>query len=362
MTIKQMIWKVAVVAAFVLAPCVYGAPNFSGVLDSKFTGIILDAPSLDEAFNFGIEEYLNLRMQAKVGDWAQIFGAFNFTAFAGKDADIAAQSGAGAFFAGENFASAIELERLYLHLSNDTMGLDTGLLRQGFGYGSVWVPTDFLNPRNPLNTDARPRAILSAVFSYFPSDTAKLLAFAAAPKKPMDNERGEGGRFGLSAEKHWKNISVQGLYVYETPYKDVPQTLVSGESGVHRAGLSVKADIEAGIYADILYTAYPKKIDGWEDGFAATLGADYSFAPREPNAYFQALIIAAEYLYSGKTSQTALGTGGIYSKHHYNSASVIYKATNYTSVTLTGIWCWEDGSLIPVAVFEQTLFQGLTLT
>ncbi|MDR0539329.1 MAG: hypothetical protein LBG74_02335 [Spirochaetaceae bacterium] len=348
---KFFLPKTAFCALFIAAALVpaAAAPSFSGLLDSKLTGALGDGRN----FTFGIEEYLNLRMQAKIGAIAQVYGAFNFTAFAGQHALFAVPApakGDAGFVVGDNFASSIELERLYLQLAGDAFMLNAGLLRQAFGYGSVWSPADFLNPRNPLITDARPRAVLAVVGSYFPGDTSKIIAFAAAPKEP-DNAGGQGVLGGLSAEKHWSIASIQGLYAYE----------VGKGGGLHRAGLSFKADVYAGLYADALWIFNPDDAASL-DGLSAAAGFDYSFGTREPKPFFQALVVQAEYLYSGAESQTAAGRGGLYSKRHYLSAGVVYRATNYTAFTLSCLAGLEDGSVVPIAVFDQTLSQGLSFT
>ena len=134
---------------------------------------------------------------------------------------------------GRNFAAGLELERLYFRINGDHIDTEAGLLRINFGYGQVWGSSDFLNPRNPLFPNARPRGVLGMDMSFYPADSLKLMAFAAAPKEPLEADGG-GILPGLSVDQHWDRASVQVLYAYETPGTDL-------EWGIHCFGLSVKA-------------------------------------------------------------------------------------------------------------------------
>ena len=199
---------------------------------------------------------------------------------------------------------------------------------------------------------------------------SKVLAFAAAPKNPLVSEP-RGALTGISGECHWEKVSGQLLYVYETPkdappappppYPPLPSANDDFGAGLHRAGLSLKADAVVGLYADALYTVNPRELKGVE-GLSAAAGIDYSFAPREPQPYFQTLVVMAEYLYSGAASQTAAYYGGLYSGRHYLSPAVTYQATNYTSLTVSGLIALDDGSFVPILSFKHTLSQGLDLT
>ena len=132
----------------------------SGILDSR---LLMSAGAADgPAFSYGLEEYANIRIQAKLKDKAAFYGAVNLIAAAGTMALPALAQG---LAAGENYVAGFELERLYFRLNGDTLDFDGGLLRLPFGYGQVWGPSDFLNPKNPLLPDARPRAVLGGGLS-----------------------------------------------------------------------------------------------------------------------------------------------------------------------------------------------------
>jgi hypothetical protein len=300
-----------------------------------------DAP----AFSYGLEEYANLRLQAKIRDRAVFYGAVNFIAAAGTYAAAAAP-----FFgtAGENYIAGFELERLYFRLNGEYLDFDGGLMRIPFGYGQVWGPSDFLNPKNPLHPDARPRGVMGAGLAWYPLDETKIFFFGATPKDPFSLD-GAGGMGGVSAERHWEKFSVQALYAGESPRQGSNQ-------GLHRIGLSVKADLVLGWVFDMLYTANPEA-GASVDGLSAGAGLDYSF-------YEGKFIILAEYLYNGAASSTSLKGGnplGLSNKN-YLMTSLSYLVNDYTTLTASLVSGFNDLSFTPVISAEHDLFQGLTLS
>ena len=325
----------------------------SGLLDSTVSvrAGAGDAP----AFSFGVEEYANLRMQARIRDKAVVYGAFNLIAAAGDYATAAAQMGSlspygasgispTAFAIGDNHIAGIELERLYFRLNGETASLDGGLLRLPFGYGQVWGSSDFLNPKNPLKPDARPRAVLGGAAAWYPVDSLKLLGFGAAPRDPLS--RSDGTLVGISMDQHWDRASVQVLYSFESPK-------TGSDRGIHRAGMSIKADVEVGLVMDALY-AYNNEAGTKIDGLSCSLGADYSFFGGD-------LIVLAEYLYNGATSSTSLGSGGSFSNENYLYTSLTWRFSDYTNVSAALISCFDDVSFTPVLTLNHDLFQGATL-
>jgi len=218
-------------------------------------------------------------------------------------------------------------------------------LRLPFGYGQVWGSSDFLNPKNPLMPDARPRAVLGAGLSWYPLDSLKLLGFGAAPRNPFSRS-GEGGLFGISMDQHWDRASVQALYSFESP-KD------GSRQGIHRAGLSVKADVEVGLVMDALYT-YNHEAETKINGLSFSMGGDYSF-------FGGNLIILVEYLYNGDTSSTAFGYGGSFSNNHYLYTGLTWRFNEFTSMNTALISAFDDISFTPVITLNHDLFQGATL-
>jgi hypothetical protein len=338
------------------AICGLAAQNItvSGILDSS---VSLRAGAGDApAFSYGVEEFANLRMKANVRDRAAVFGAVNFIAVAGDYAadaalmaDVASANTHGmsptAFAAGENYIAGFELERLYFRLDGEVMGFDGGLLRLPFGYGQVWGPSDFLNPKNPLKPDARPRAVLGAGLSWYPVDSLKLLGFGAAPRDPFSRS-GEGGLFGFSLDQHWNKVSVQPLYSFESPND-------GSRYGIHRIGLSVKANVEVALLVDALYT-YNHEAGTGIDGLSFSMGADYSFFAGD-------LLVLVEYLYSGDTSSTALGYGGSFSHNNYLYTGAVWRFNDFTNINIALISGFDDISFTPVLTLNHDLFQGATL-
>jgi hypothetical protein len=327
----------------------------SGVLDSRITA---QAGAENVASSFGAEEYANIRLQAKIRDAAVFYGAFNFIAAAGSYAagagSPASGSGPGSmgsasfsFVTGENYAAGMELERLYFRVNREAADFEGGLMRLAFGYGQVFGPSDFLNPKNPLNPDARHRGILGGVLSVYP-DSFRFRFYGAAPKNPLRLDGG-GGLAGLSADQHWDRASLQVLYVYETPAD-------FSRFGKYRAGLSLKADFETSFTVDFLYTANPEKGTGIQ-GFSASGGFDYSF-------YKGKFFVLAEYLYNGEDSSTSVKTGNRYgfSREHYLYASLKYLINDYTSLMAASLFNASDFSARPLLSAEYELFQGLTIS
>jgi hypothetical protein len=331
--------------------------EFSGVLDSTVNMGAGAGEAPD--FFYGVEEYANLRMQAKLRDGISFYGALNLIAAAGSPAVAAAALGAGnavaypglgasAFAAGENYAAGLELERLYFRLQGDYLDFDGGLMRIAFGYGQVFGPSDFLNPKNPLHPDARPRAVLGGALSAYPLDSLKLRLFGAAPKNPLDMEGG-GGLAGLSGDQHWDRASVQALYAFESP--------MPGSSwGIHRGGLSLKADLELGFTADMLYAYNPEEGAGIE-GLSFSGGLDYSFL--EGKWYVQ-----AEYLYNGASSSTSVWSGNVngFSGEHLFYTGLSWLYSDYTTFTLACLASFSDISFVPILGAEHELFQGFILS
>jgi hypothetical protein len=108
-------------------------PVLSGNMETTVFAAAGTGAGTSPDFFYGAEEYANLRLKVPAGEFATVYGAFNLIAAAGSTATLgtgnAAGSGFSSFTAGENFAATLELERLYLQLSGDTLGLSTGLLR-----------------------------------------------------------------------------------------------------------------------------------------------------------------------------------------------------------------------------------------
>jgi len=306
----------------------------SGLLDSAVStrAGAGDSP----AFSCGLEEYASLRIQAKLREFASVYCDINF---------IAGYDNAGGA-AGEPWYAVIEPERLFFRINTDAIRLDGGLLRLPFGYGLVWRPTDFLNPVNPLLPDARLKGVLGAGLSWYVTDTLKLAAFGAAPRDVFSQTK-EGGHAGLLFEQRWDKIDIQAMYFFETP-----QT--GSKYGIHRAGVSLKADFELGFVIDALYS-YNREAGTGIDGLSVSGGFDYSLFDGN-------LIILIEYLYNGSNSSTSRNAGGSFANEHYLYAGFTWRFDDLTSAGLALVSGFSDISFTPVVSFNRELFQGATLS
>jgi hypothetical protein len=348
---KLPLW-VMMVLFFVPGPrYLRGEPVISGHLDSSVSMGAGAGSSPD--FLYGIEEYANIRLQAKLRELAAFYGSLNLIAVSGTYAESGAWLGMAqaaqglspsALVAGENYAAALELERLYVKVSPEKADLQAGLTRMAFGYGFAFGPMDFLNPRNPLLPDARPRAVLGADLAYYPLENAAIRGFTAAPRDPFAGS-GAGTLGGLAGEYHAGRLSLQGLYAYESPHDAFSQ-------GLHRFGFSGKGDLILGLAAELLYICDPRAAAG-EEGLAASAGFDYSLLDGK-------LYVLAEYLYSGDRSSTAGSLG--FKGNHYLFAQGLYRLSDYTSVSLGCMAAPGDGSCTPVLGAEHELSQGLILS
>ena len=342
-------------AFFAITGSLFAQFTVSGILDTSvsFQSLTGDEPD----YSFGFEEYANIRFQSKIRDKAAVYGAVNLIAASGTYA-VNAREMSGftsgyplnqtSYVYGENYIAGIELERLYFRLYGESVNFDSGLMRIPFGFGQVWGSSDFLNPKNPLKPDARARAILGAAFFWYPTEETKLSAFYSAPRDPFS--RYDGSFLGLAFDKHWTKASIQTLYCYETPGIDT-------NYGIHRAGLSVKADLEIGLVIDALYTYNYEK---WtkQDGLSFSAGADYSFFEGK-------LIILAEYLYNGKSSSTAFNyTTNLFgfSNYNYLYTSLTLRINDFTNISAALISGIDDVSFTPVLTLNYDLFQGTALT
>jgi hypothetical protein len=182
--------------------------------------------------------------------------------------------------------------------------------------------------------------------SWYPLDSLKLLGFGSAPRQPF-SQSGEGWNVGLMMNQDWEKLSLQALYSYESPQSG------SGQ-GIHRAGMSVKADVEAGLMIDALY-AYNGEKETEFDGLSFSVVADYSFFDGN-------LVILVEYLYNGAASSTARETGGSFSNENYLYTGFTWRFSDFTTMSVALISGFDDVSFTPLITLSHELFQGISLT
>ncbi|MCL2007636.1 MAG: hypothetical protein FWG77_06070 [Treponema sp.] len=331
-----------IIIVFVISGGLF-AQDWSGVSESSFNYVLSEA---NPEHSFGFEQFTNLRLRVRTRDSVTFNGAFNLIAMSGNYALGPIMTGLA--ISGENYAAAMELERLFIRIAGEHIDTEAGLLRMNFGYGQVWGSSDFLNPRNPLAINARPRGVLGINSAFYPTDTLRLMAFAAAPKNPLEFQGG-GIIPGIVLDQHWWNASLQAIYAYET----VGFADDSPELGLHRFGLSLKLDLVLGFVADALYVLDPDRNDGI-DALSAGLGFDYSFLGGD-------LYVLAEYLYNGSSSISALGFGGYWMNNHYLYASAMYRFNDFFTMSLSTLMCFDDFAFQPIISADYELFQGFSL-
>ncbi|MCL2440665.1 MAG: hypothetical protein FWD14_02905 [Treponema sp.] len=331
--------------------------SVSGILDSSVS-VNVDPES--NTVLSGLEEFANIRFQSRLRDRAVVYGAVNLIAASGNyavlvqetlsltGADESSGLNVSSYVSGENFITAIELERLYFRLRGEHLDFDSGLFRLPFGYGQVWSPSDFLNPKNPLKPDARPRAVLGSALTLYPIEELKLLGFYTAPRDPFSSD-GKGSLTGFSMDRHWERVSLQTLYSFETPN-------AGSSKGIHRVGLSVKLDIKISFTADALYT-YNHEAETEISGLSVSAGFDYSFFDGK-------LITLAEYLYNGENSSLAYSTNNIFGflNRHYIYTGLTWRFNDFTNLSAALITSFEEITYTPLIILNHDIFQGAVLT
>lgn len=362
---RGLISKAALAAALLGA----AAPNVSAadgpVISGQVNAVVNAAAGAAEHPDFllGTEEYANLRLRAAVGERAVVHAAVNLVASSGANALAATTASPHGTIAGENYAAAIEMERLYARISSESADADLGLLRIPFGYGQAFRPTDFLNPPNPLLPDARPRGVLGGLLSAYAGFDHRVQLFAAGGRNPLE-PGGGGSIMGAAGEAHFSRMSVQGLYAFEAPAGEV-------RAGTNRAGLSLKVEAEAGLAADVLYTQVYGEPAGLE-GLELAVGADYSFLDGK-------LYALVQYLYNGPglvepddgfsellALQAAAAASGnslpAFNRKNYLYAQTLYRFSDFTRSGLSCLASLDDLSFSPALTAEHEPFQGLTVT
>lgn len=358
---RGLLTKAALAAAILgaAAPSAFAAdgPVISGIVNATVNAAAGAAEYPD--FLLGTEEYANLRLRAPVGDRAVVHAAVNLVASSGANAVSAVAAGSAV---GENYAAALELERLYARLSYESMDADLGLLRIPFGYGQAFRPTDFLNPPNPLLPEARPRGVLGGLLSAYVGFDHRVQLLAAGGRNPLE-PGGGGSLMGVAGEAHFSRLSLQGLYAFEAPGNVV-------DAGTNRAGLSLKVEAEAGLAADVLYTqVYGEPVD--LEGLELAVGADYSFLDGKLYTLLQYLYNGPgllerddglEELYALRAAAAAMGSGiPAFNRKNYLFAQALYRFNDFTRVGISCLASLDDLSFSPALMAEHEPFQGLTL-
>lgn len=271
-------------------------------------------------FNWGLNNFLNLRLNSEINEYISFGFAININTFSGsftnfynyffpdslftqlqdpssdkstlfkKDSVIKIFSLP--FYYRSSYVGSIELERLYFKAGNDFFDIETGLIRISSGQKeSSFSPIDFLNPRNPLNPTARPDPRLAILVTFYPANLFNVQIFTIAPDNPLES-KGWDFKFGTKAKFFFKKFNFEVLYSLFLPqieYEKDPKNINLPESVnndfTHIAAISFKIDIEIGLFFDILYRFehksfksgkyYGKTFYGYE-GLEASFGIDWT--------------------------------------------------------------------------------------
>ncbi|MDR0527718.1 MAG: hypothetical protein LBG79_07900 [Spirochaetaceae bacterium] len=329
----------AALFVFVCAALPAQSVKFSGIFDSKLT---LNFKQDGEAAA-GIEEFANFRLESGIKDKAVFFAAFNAIVLSGLMAE-SVQSGGG-FVIGESYAAALELERLYFRANGGIFDVEAGLKRLAFGFGQVFAPSDFLNSRNPLFPDARPRAVLAGSCEFYPNDSIIIEPFVSTSKNPFYSN-GTGAVAGIS-----------GIYNNSSAYMETFYAFEAGENSnnIHRVGFSFKTDIVIGFWVDALYL-FVQQLNMNETGLSFSAGADYSFFNGKCYTLF-------EYMWSGSSSVTAKTKKNIYGFEGQNYLYGVFRFNfnDWTNASAACLAALDNFSCTPILSVEYGLFQGFTL-
>lgn len=241
-------------------------------------------------FSWGLNNLLNLRFRADINEYIKFGFSVNINMFAGN------LTGTFPFFSipfyyKSTYIGSFDLERLYFKAGNKYFDIETGLLRISRGFGYIFSPTDLFNPRNPLNAEARPEGKLSFIATFYPTEMWNIQGFIVAPDNPIE-QSGWGFKFGLASKLYLKKVSFDFLYTLFLPDVDYEKDLeaaglppTTNNDFTQILGFSMKADIEVGLFVDMIYRFdhrafktgkyYGKDFRGYE-GLEAAIGVDYT--------------------------------------------------------------------------------------
>ncbi len=285
-----------------------------------------------QAFSWGLNNYLNLRMKADINKYLTFGMAININMFAGNYTDnyrtYFAQMSSSVvdpltmmlesdnlfsipFYYKSTYIGSFDLERLYFKVGNDYFDIESGLVRLAKGYGLFFSPTDFFNPVDPLNPNARPEGKLALIATFYPMDMWKIETFAVAPNNPVKSD-GWDFKFGASTEFNIDKLNFQFLYTlflpemaYQKDQEDESYPKYTNNDFSHIVGFSMKADIEVGLFIDTIYRFDHKAIReksyyGKEfylyRGLEFAIGVDYTI--QIPGTH-SSIYLLLEYMFYG---------------------------------------------------------------
>ncbi|HOV13847.1 MAG TPA: hypothetical protein PK771_06150 [Spirochaetota bacterium] len=310
-------------------------------------------------FRWGFQNQANLRLKSNIGEYMTINLAVNINTITGNYTDLykylyVAEAFSSfpdimniseaklmqntfysiPFYYKNTFVGSFELERLSFKGGNDYFDIEAGLIRLARGFGNVFSPNDFFNPRDAFRL-ARPEGKMAVVATFYPEDFWKIQNFIVAPDNPLES-RGWGFKGGVSTDFSIKKFNFQFQYALLMPEMDwgkdpkdygLPETTQNDFS--HIAGFSMKADIEIGLFLDMIYrfdhrVLYTQKYYGRDfhgyEGLEASIGFDYTIPFANSNIY-----LLCEYMFYGSGMLHFSGDEHISNMYRKNGERMSYK-------------------------------------
>lgn len=390
-----------------------------------------DEDPAHEKFKWGWNNLTNLKIKANIGKYLEFGTSFNINLYTGTYTDtyklLYTQAALSMlpeqtsnpltgevyptgnlannsyfsipFYYKSTYIGAFDLDRLYFEVKHDFFNIEAGLIRIARGFGYIFSPTDFFNPRNPLNPAAKLDGKLAIMSKFYPLDFWRIELFAVAPDNPIEQE-GWGAKFGHATNFYLGKINLELLYALFLPeikYEEDPEDLNLPEyvnnDFTQIAGFSLKADIFIGLFIDAIYRFehrnfktgdyYDNDFKGFE-GLEAAIGLDYTIKGK--------VYLLLEYLFYGsgilKWDENKLDRiyensydidweetrpfarynirnqdfpAFTYLRHNYLYGMVRFTANDYLNIGNTYLFGIEDQSSILTFFLEIEPFQAFTI-
>ncbi|MBN2545469.1 MAG: hypothetical protein JXB50_06715 [Spirochaetes bacterium] len=309
--------------------------NFYGELESTFDSTHKREYKYNDIglYSWGVNNYANLKITSRINDFISFGIAFNVNTFSGNYTDqykiFYAQTAISMlidpveyklirnnyfsipFYYKSTYVGSLDLERLFFKVSTTEVDIETGLIRIARGYSYFFKPMDIFNPVDPFNPNARPQGKIALKTTFYPADLWSIELFAIAPDDPIQ-QNGWGFKFGSATNFTVDRFNFEFLYslfLPEISYLQKPSDIGLADSVnndySHIFGFSMKADVEIGLFTEILYrldqkTIREKNYYGKElyffRGLEASIGLDYTIPVANTDSKFYLLI---EYLFYG---------------------------------------------------------------
>ena len=375
-----------------------------------------------QSFGWGWNNYANLRMKATINEYLTFDMAVNLNMLAGSYTDVYRSNFASMaqsisdpsvytfnsdylfsipFYYESTYIGSFDMERLYFKAGNNFFDIEAGLIRIARGFGYSFSPTDFFNPANPLNPDARPKGKLAILTTFYPLDMWKIEAFAVAPDNPV-TDKIWGFKFGTATKFSIDKFNFEFLYTlffpeieYLKDQEKLGEPSYKNNNYSHIIGFSMKADIEIGLFIDMTYrfdqmvfrngNYYGKELYFYR-GLESEIGIDYTINIPATDANIYLLL---EYMFygSGMLDWGEKDLDNIYTdewkdkkplersaiidsekkplnflRHDYLSSMIKIKINTYISTGINYLFGIDDQSSLLTPFIEIEPFQAFTIS